>query len=182
MSKAKKMPMQTPQDLFVHELSDLHSAEQMIVAMLEEAQGLVQNPHLKEGLRMHAEQSRQHAARLEQAFQQLGARPHPIECHAVKGLHQELREALKAEPSPQVLEGLVVSGASKTEHYEISAYMSLIDMARTMGQTEIARTLEQNLLDEQQMLQQVEQIGRQMMLQMASMAGMQPGQQAEAVW
>jgi len=81
-----------------------------------------------------------------------------------------------------VLEGLVVSGASKTEHYEISAYMSLIDMARTMGQTEIARTLEQNLLDEQQMLQQVEQIGRQMMLQMASMAGMQPGQQAEAVW
>src|SRR3954447_8505050 len=81
MSQSMTMPMQTPQDLFVHELSDMLSAEQIIVQMLEEAQGLVQNPQVKEGLRMHAEQSRQHAQRVQQVLQQVGSQPHPVQCH-----------------------------------------------------------------------------------------------------
>ena len=92
MAKSQQMPMQTPQDLFVHELSDIHNAEQIIVQMLGEAQGLVQNAQLKEGLRMHEGQSRQHAQRIEQVFQQMGAQPHPVQCHAVEGLYQELKE------------------------------------------------------------------------------------------
>jgi ferritin-like metal-binding protein YciE len=178
MAKAKQMPMQTPQDLFVHELSDIHNAEQIIVQMLEEAQGLVQNPQLKEGLRMHADQSRQHAQRVQQVIQQIGAQPHPVQCHAVEGLHQELKEAQQSKPSPQVLEGLVTGGAAKTEHYEIAAYTGLVEKARAMGQTEAAQLLQQNLQEEQQMLRQVEQISQQLTQQMAAMSGTQPGQQA----
>ena len=180
MSDATRMPMQTPQDLFVHELSDIQNAEQTIVQMLEEAQGLVQHPQLKEGLRLHAEQSRQQAQRVQQVFQQLGVQPHSVQCHAVQGLYQELQEARQARPSPEVLEGLVVGGACKTEHYEIAAYTGLIEKARAMGQTEAARLLQQNLQEEQQMLQQVEQISRQLTQQMASMAGTRSGQQAGA--
>jgi ferritin-like metal-binding protein YciE len=173
-----KMPMQSPQDLFVHELSDIHSAEGIIVQMLEQAQGLVQNPQLKEGLRMHMEQSRQQAQRIEQIFQTMGAQPHPIECHAAKGLMQSL-----ANPSPQVLEGAVVAGAAKTEHLEIAAYTGLLEKARAMGMTEAAQLLQQNLQEEQQMLQRVEQIAQQLTQQMASMqsgAGMQGGIGANA--
>ncbi|MCD6058511.1 MAG: hypothetical protein K0Q89_2041, partial [Thermomicrobiales bacterium] len=39
MSDSRHMPMQTPQDLFVHELSDIRNAEQIIIQMLEQAQG-----------------------------------------------------------------------------------------------------------------------------------------------
>jgi ferritin-like metal-binding protein YciE len=180
MATSKQMPMQTPQDLFVHELSSIHNAEQIIVQMLGEAQGLVQNPQLKEGLRMHQEQSRQQAQRIEQIFQQLGAQPHPVQCYAVEGLFQELKEVQQSNPSPEVLEGLVVGGAAKTEHFEIAAYTGLIEKARAMGQTEAAQLLQQNLQEEQQMLQQVEQISQQMTRQMAAMSGMQPGQQASA--
>jgi ferritin-like metal-binding protein YciE len=180
MATSKQMPMQTPQDLFVHELSDIHNAEQIIVQMLGQAQGLVQNPQLKEGLRMHEEQSRQQAQRIQQIFQQMGVQPHPVQCHAVEGLFQELKEAQQSGPSPEVLEGLVVGGAAKTEHYEIAAYTGLIEKARAMGQTEAAQLLQQNLQEEQQMLQQVEQISQQLTRQMASMAGMQSGQQASA--
>src|SRR5215211_4904472 len=112
MSDSKQMPMQTPQDLFVHELSDIRNAEQIIIQMLEEAQGMVQNSQLKDGLRMHAEQSRQ--------------------------------EAQQSQPSPQVLEGLVVGGACKTEHYEIAAYTGLVEKARAMGQTQAAQLLQQD--------------------------------------
>lgn len=176
MSSTKQMPMQTPQDLFVHELSDIHNAEQLIVQMLTEAQELVQNPQLKEGMRVHAEQSRQHAQRVMQVIEQMGAQPHPVQCHAVEGLHQELQEAQQANPSPQVLEGLVVGGACKTEHYEIAAYTGLVEKARAVGLTQATQLLQQNLQEEQQMLQQVEQMSRQLTQQMASMAGAQQRQ------
>jgi ferritin-like metal-binding protein YciE len=104
------MSMKTPQDLFIHELSDIHSGEQIVVQMLEQAQGMVQHPQLQEGLRMHAEQSRQQARRVEQVIQMMGAQPHPVECHAAKGLMQSLMEVVASDPSPQVLEGAVVAG------------------------------------------------------------------------
>ena len=171
MTAAKTMPMQTPQDLFVHELSDIHNAEQIIVQMLEDGQSLVQNPQLKEGMRMHAEQSRQHAQRVKQVIDQMGAKMHPVECHAVQGMHQELQEAKEAKPSPQVMDGLVAGGAVKTEHYEIAAYTGLIEQARAMGQREAAQLLEQNLTEERQMLQKVEQVAHQLTQQMANTAG-----------
>lgn len=180
MSDSTPMPMKTPQDLFVHELSDIHNAEQVIVQMLEEAQGLVQNPQLKQSLQLHTQQSREQAQRVEQILQLLGAQPHPIECHAVQGLYQELKEVQQSQPSPVVLEGAVVGGAAKTEHYEIAAYTGLLEKARAMGQTEAVQLLQQNLQEEQQMLQRVEQIAQQMVQQMASMAGMPSGQQAGA--
>ena len=163
------MSMNTPQDLFIHELSDIHSGEQIIVQMLEQAQGLVQHHQLQEGLRLHAEQSRQQAQRVEQVFQLLGAQPHPVECHAAKGLMQSLMEVVESNPSPEVLDGAVVAGAMKTEHLEIAGYTGLVEKARTMGQTEAAQLLMQNLQEEQQMLQRVEQIATQLTQQMASM-------------
>jgi ferritin-like metal-binding protein YciE len=169
MSTSAQMPMQSAQDLFVHELSSMQDAEKAVVEMLEEAQGLVQNTQLKEGLRMHAEQSRQQSQRLEQIFQQLGAKPHPVTCHAARGLHQELKDALQANPSAQVAEGLVVGGACKTEHLEIASYTGLIEKAQAMGQTEAVTLLQESLQEEQQMLKQVEQISKQMTQQMSRM-------------
>jgi ferritin-like metal-binding protein YciE len=166
-----QMPMQTPQDLFVHELSDIHSAERIIVQMLQEAQGLVQNGKLKEGLRMHMQQSEEQAQRVMRVIQMMGQQPHPVTCHAVEGLRTELQEVQESNPSPQVLEGVVTGGVLKTEHYEIAAYTGLIEKARAMGLSEAAQLLQQNLQEEQQMLQQIEQIARQLTQQMASMAG-----------
>jgi ferritin-like metal-binding protein YciE len=165
------MPMQTPQDLFVHELSDMLSAEQIIVQMLEDAQGVVQTPQLRDGLRMHAEQSRQHAQRVQQVLDQVGMAPHPVRCHAAEGLYQSLQEGVQSQPSAPVLEGLVTGGACETEHLEIAAYTGLVNKARAMGMTEAARLLQQNLQEEQQMLQQVEQIAQQLTQQMAMMDG-----------
>jgi ferritin-like metal-binding protein YciE len=177
---AQQMPMQTPQDLFVHELSAMHSAEQQIVQMLEQAQGMVRNQQLQEGLRMHADQSRQHAERVMQVMQQMGAQPHPIQCLAAQGLYQDLQAVIQSQPSPEVLEGTIVGGAGKTEHFEIAGYTGLVEKARAMGQHEAAQLLEQNLQEEQQMLRQVEQISMQITQQMAAMPGMQPDQETGA--
>ena len=180
---AKQHPMQTPTDLFVHELSDIHSAEQIIIGMLGEAQGIVQNPQLKQALQQHLKESEQQAKKLEQAFGMLGQQPHPVTCHAAEGLQKSLREALKANPSPEVLDGVVLGGAQETEHLEIAAYTGLIKKARMMGQTDVLHLLEQNLQQEQRTLQLLETIGDQMIQQMAAMAGQgaQAGMQSQAM-
>jgi ferritin-like metal-binding protein YciE len=175
-----KMSMQTPQDLFIHELSDVHSGEQIIVQMLGDAQGMVQNPQLKQGMQKHQQESQQQAQNVAQVIQMMGAQPHPITCHAAEGLRQSLMEVVQSNPSPEVLEGAVVAGAIKTEHLEIAAYTHLVEKARAMGQTEAAQLLQQNLQQEQHMLQQLEQIATQLSQQMAAMAGAQSSQGATA--
>lgn len=179
MSDGKKMSMKTPQDLFVHELSTILSAEQIIVQMLGQAQGMVQNSQLREGLRMHQQQSQQQAERVRQVLQQMGAQPHPVTCLSAQGLMDEMQMVVRSNPSPEVLEGFVAGGACKTEHLEIAAYTGLVQKAKAMGQTQAAQLLQQNLQEEQRMLQQVEQIATQMTHQMAS-TGVQSGQQSGA--
>ena len=164
---AQQMPMQTPQDLFVHELSEVLSAERLIAEMLGEASGMVQDQKIRDGLEQHRRETEQHAKNVEQAISQLGAQPHPVQCHAVEGLHQDLREAAKSNPSPEVLQGLVVGGACKTEHFEIAAYNGLVKKAQAMGQNEVGELLQQNLQDEQKMLKQVAGVADQLTQQMA---------------
>ncbi len=166
-----QMPMQAPTDLFVHELSDIHSAEQIIVQILGEAQGMVQNPQLQQGMQKHMQESQQQAQNVAQVIQMLGEQPHPITCHAAEGLRQSLMEVAQPNPSPDILEGAVVAGAIKTEHLEIAAYTGLVKKAQAMGQTEAALLLQQNLRQEQNMLEQLERISDQLTQQMASMAG-----------
>ena len=45
--------------------------------------------------------------------------------------------------------GLIISG-QKVEHYEIAAYGSLVQLAKTMGENEIAELLQQTLDEEKE--------------------------------
>jgi len=180
MAPTIEMPMRTPTDLFVHELSYIHSAERIFAQVLAEGQGMVQTPELKQALQRHEQETRQQIQNLEQIFQRLGAQPHPIESHAAQGLHQSLHEVAQANPSPEVLEGALLAGQAKSEHLEIACYTGLVTKARAMGQTEVAQLLEQNLRQEQAQAQRVEAMAEQMAQRMASTTGAQGGDQASA--
>jgi ferritin-like metal-binding protein YciE len=175
------MPMTTPRDLFLHELSDAMSAEQQILKMLPELQKESQHPEIKQALQHHEEETKQQVQNLNLVFEQLGAKPEQTTCYAVKGLGEEHKALHKEKPSPEVLEMANLGGAAKTEHYEIAAYTGLLEKARAMGQTQAVQLLQQNLAQEQTMLRQVEQIGQQLTQQMAATAGASStGQQPSA--
>lgn len=168
-------PMRTSMDLFVHELSDMYSAEQIIVDMLEFGAASAANDQIQQGMLMHRDETRQHADNLRQCFDILGQQPHPVRCYAADGLMMSLQEGITASESELVNDGLVASGAKKTESLEIASYTGLVQKAQLMGQTEVMRLLEQNLQQEQRMLQQVEQIALQLDQQAASIAGAMMG-------
>ena len=150
---AQSMPMATPLDLFVHELSEMLSAEQIVTEMLGIASGAASNAQLKQGLQHHQSKSEQHASNLQQALQMLGQPPHPVTCYAAEGLMQSLEEGIQSSQSDMVTDGLITAGAIKTEHLEIACYNGLIQKAQMMEQTEVATLLQQNLQQEEQMLQ-----------------------------
>ena len=131
MASSTTQKLDTPQALFVHELSDIRSAEGIILTMLEEAIEAVSNTQLKAGLKAHHKQTEQHLANVDQVFALIGEQPEAIECKGAKGLHEEAQEAIKEKPAPEILDSMIASGAMKTEHYEIVAYEGLVDQAKS---------------------------------------------------
>ena len=156
------MPLETPRDLFLHELSDTVSAEHIVLKMLGELQQETTNSDVKAALKHHESETRQQIKNLEKVFKQLGEEPEQTTCHAAEGLKQE-HEALKEEqPSPLVLELGNLAGAAKTEHYEIASYTGLVQMARDLGETEVAELLKENLDQEKEMAKTVESLAKQL--------------------
>ena len=170
------MAMQTPRDLFIHELSDAMSAETMILKMLPELEKESRVPEIKQALQQHEQETQQQVRNLQQVFQGIGAKPEATTCYAVKGIAEEHKALHKERPAPDVLEMANLGGAAKTEHYEMAMYTNLVQMANDLGENEAAQLLQQNLQQEVAMAQRVEalaqQLGRQMQGGMAGASRM----------
>ena len=166
------MPMTTPRELFVHELSDAMSAEQMILKMLPELQKEAQTPDVRNALQHHETETEQQVRNLQAVFQQLGEKPETTTCYAVQGLAEEHKAMHEEKPSPQILEMANLGGAAKTEHYEMAMYTGLVQMAKDLGEREAAQLLQENLDQEKAMAKTVEslakELGKQAVKQTAS--------------
>jgi ferritin-like metal-binding protein YciE len=172
------MPLTTPRELFVHELSDAMSAEQQILKMLPELQSEALNHEVKETLATHEQETRQQVKNIQEVFSQLGERPEETTCYAVKGLAEEHQALHEEEPSPEILEMANLGGAVKTEHYEMAMYTGLVQMARDLGETNAAQLLQDNLDQEKAMAARVETLARELGKQQAQhtmMAGANGG-------
>src|SRR5215216_1552721 len=139
------MPLTTPRELFVHELSDAMSAEQQILKMLPELQNEAINHELQEALKTHEEETQQQIRNIQEVFRQLSETPEATTCYAVKGLAEEHKALYKEQPSPEILEMANLGGAAKTEHYEMAMYTALAQMATHLVSTDAARLQQENL-------------------------------------
>jgi ferritin-like metal-binding protein YciE len=149
------MTITSPRELFVHELSDAMSAEQQILTMLPELQQEALHPDLKTALKDHEAETKGHLKNLQAVFTQLGEKPEATTCFGVKGLADEHQALHEEQPSPAMLELANLSGAEKTEHYEMVMYSGLIQMAKDLGEKESAALLRENLEQEQAMAKRV---------------------------
>jgi ferritin-like metal-binding protein YciE len=156
------MPITTVRELFVHELSDAMSAEQQILKMLPELQQEALNSELKQALKEHEAETEQQVKNLEAVFKQIGEKPEETTCFGVKGLADEHQALHEEDPSPELLEMANVSGAEKTEHYEIVTYTGLIQMAKDLGEKESAQLLQENLDQEKAMAKRVEALSKEL--------------------
>ena len=70
---------------------------------------------------------------------------------AMDGLVKETQNVIDEMPKGSMVidAGLIIAG-QKVEHYEIASYGSLVQLAKTMGETEIAELLQETLDEEKE--------------------------------
>jgi ferritin-like metal-binding protein YciE len=154
------MALNTARDLFVHELSDTMSAEHIVLEMLGSLETETQNADVRAAVKHHQTETKQQIKNLEKVFTLLDAKPEKTTCHAAEGLKKEHDALQKEKPAPLVLEVGNLAGAAKTEHYEIASYTALIQMAKDLGEPEIADLLKENLDQEKEMARTVESLAK----------------------
>ncbi|MFL5761978.1 MAG: ferritin-like domain-containing protein [Thermomicrobiales bacterium] len=154
------MPLTSPRDLFIHELGDTLSAEQIILGMLPQLQQEARNPDAKKAFKEHEQETRQQIMNIQTVFRKLGEQPEPTTCYAAEGLKKEHEALHQEQPTPDVLEAGILGGAAKTEHYEIATYTTLVQMAGDLGETEVAKLLRENLTQEKEMAKRVTTISK----------------------
>ena len=138
----------SPRDLLVHDLKDLYSAETQLIKALPKMAKAASTPELKQAFTDHLEQTRGHAARLEQIMTILDESPRGKKCKAMEGLVEEGKETIEEDAEPSIKDLALITAAQKVEHYEIAGYGSARTLAELIGESKVAKILQQTLDEE----------------------------------
>jgi ferritin-like metal-binding protein YciE len=141
--------IRTVDDLFIHDLQDLFSAEEQLVTALRQMASAADAPELRAAFARHLEQTSQHQRRIEKALAEAGTAPNGEVCQGIQGLIAEGSEVIAATQPGPVLDAALIDAARKVEHYEITAYRGAISKAHDLGFDGIASLLETNLQEEE---------------------------------
>lgn len=138
-------------DFFVTMLSEIYWSEQNLVNVLSSMADAATKEELQQAFLTHKEQTRIHIERLEQVFSMLGISAEPVPCVGLQGLFDEGWQVIDEtdEGSAQRDVALIIA-AQKVEHYEIACYGSIITLARTLGQIDVADMLTSTLMEEKE--------------------------------
>lgn len=141
--------------LFFHQLKNIYNAETQIIEVLPSTKEKASDPELKNALAEHLEVTNDQKHRLEELGKELGVDLEGETCKGMEGLVQEVLyfhgdkvvEELKSSLTDEVIDNVRDAGITATiqriEHYEISAYGTAEQIAKTLGHPEIARILRQ---------------------------------------
>jgi ferritin-like metal-binding protein YciE len=133
----------TVDDLFVHMLSDIYSAEKQLTKALAKLSRAASDPELRDAFKTHLEETQGQVARIDQVVEVAGLRLKRMKCVAMEGLIEEGQELIDEIEKGPVLDAGLVAAAQKVEHYEIAAYGSLCAIGKQLGLTEAVKLLAQ---------------------------------------
>ncbi|HXO77247.1 MAG TPA: ferritin-like domain-containing protein [Puia sp.] len=137
------------QEFFIDQLQDIYWAEQKLVKTLPKMEDAANSNELKQAFNSHLQETRNHVSRLEKVFDLMGEPAEAKKCHAMAGITDEGEEIIDEteDNTAQRDVGLIFAG-QKAEHYEIASYGGLVQLARTLGYTDIAEILGVTLAEE----------------------------------
>jgi ferritin-like metal-binding protein YciE len=140
--------IQSLQEVFVDQLKDLYSAETQLTKALPKMAKAATNPDLQKGFLLHLEQTKNHAERIKSICENLKVKPTGKKCEATAGLVKEGAEAIEENALPEMTDVMLIAAGQRVEHYEIAAYTTASTLAKALGLSAAAKTLEQTLSEE----------------------------------
>jgi ferritin-like metal-binding protein YciE len=136
--------------LYVEELKDLFSAENQLLKALPKMAKASTSEDLRAGFEGHLEQTKEHVARLEKIFKDLGETAGGKKCKGMAGLIEEGAEMIAENPAPEELDAGLISAAQRVEHYEMAGYGCVSAYAKLLGEDRALSLLRQTLEEEKE--------------------------------
>ncbi len=138
-------------ELFLDELKDIYWAEKHLTKALPKMRKAATSEELANAFETHTEQTQEQITRLEEVFEMMEEKARAIKCEGMEGLVKEGEKVMEDTPKGTAVRdaGLIISG-QKIEHYEIAAYGSLVQLAKTMGRNDVADVLQITLDEEKE--------------------------------
>ncbi len=136
-------------EFFCDEVKDIYWAEKHLTKVLPKMKKAATSPDLANAIAQHLEVTKTQIERLEKVFELLGKKAQAKKCDAMEGITKEgegiLEDTDKGTATRDV--GIILA-SQKIEHYEISTYGGLAQLAETLGLDEIKALLGQTLEEE----------------------------------
>jgi ferritin-like metal-binding protein YciE len=139
------------EEFFVDEIKDIYWAEKHLIKTLPKMKKAATTPELQQAFADHLEVTREHVTRLEEVFELLGEKAVAKKCDAMEGITKEGESIIEDTEEGTATRdvGLILAG-QKVEHYEISTYGGLAQLARTLNHEDVAEILEKTLSEEKE--------------------------------
>lgn len=142
------MAVKTLEDLFIHELSDMYSAEKQMSKNLPRLARAAENPDLESAFTAHLEETQGQIERIDQVVEVLGIKLKRMKCAAMEGLVEESKEVIEEIEKGPIRDAALIGGAQKAEHYEIASYGTLCELARQLGYSDAVPLLQESMAEE----------------------------------
>jgi ferritin-like metal-binding protein YciE len=154
------MSLDTLEDAFYDELCDIYHAEKQLVRALPKMAKKASSEDLKAAFEAHLEETEEHVARVEAAFEDTGKAPKAKKCEAMEGLIEEAKSMMEEDAEPEVMDAILIGCAQKVEHYEIATYGTLCTWAELLGYKNAKKNLGANHGEEEKCDQKLTKLSK----------------------
>lgn len=143
------MSIKSLNDLFIHALSDVYSAEKQLTKALPKLARAAKQEDLVNAFESHLEETQKQIERLDELVEKTpGVKIKRMKCLAMEGLVEEGNEIIEQVESGAVRDAGLIAAAQKVEHYEIATYGTLCALAKKLGYNSAAKLLDDTLKEE----------------------------------
>jgi len=151
--------MNNLRDLLQHEIQDLYSAEEQIIAALPAMIEKASSADLKAALAEHLRTTESQKARLDQIISIMGTETEQKKglfglfggrhkCKGMEGVLTEGKKVMGENMETSVMDAAIIACAQKVEHYEICGYGTARAYAEELGLGEVEQLLRATLNEE----------------------------------
>jgi ferritin-like metal-binding protein YciE len=149
-SEEHVMKLDSLENVLLHELKDLLSAEKQLVKALPKMAKGASSDSLRAAIEEHLEQTKKQVERLEKVFGLMDKTARAEHCKGMEGLIEEGSKLLEEDGDEAAKDAALIAAAQRVEHYEIAGYGTARTLAELLGMNEAAELLQQTLDEEKQ--------------------------------
>lgn len=147
-------------DLYVAELVELRSAEEMMSETMGALGEHAQDDELARALKDDVSETRRHAERIDALIERHGGRPGESRDQAMAAMLSEARKWADMIDRSECRDAALIASVQRVQHYEIAVYGSLATWAKQLGHEDDLSVLLEILEEEKRADEKLTQLAK----------------------